>query len=186
MTDWEAARIAYVTTDKTCREIAAELGIGERSVQSRCAAAGWVAQRRLWRARAAAMAMTEAQARQAEQATAVFEGLMVSQAATVEKLRAALEDEHVFHRYVVTEKADGESAQKETVFRKPNFGEIKTAAGTIKTLVESGRDLFGIPGVREAELMELAKEKLALEKSRNGTETESIEVKLGEAEEWSE
>ena len=177
-TVWEQAKLLYVTTGASCGQVAARLGVSKGAAERRCAAEGWVEQRKAYREKLYEKALERAQ----KNGLMVMENLMASAESMTGRFRAVVEDPEAFRRYLVSDKAGG--PKREEVFRRTDMDAFRAASGTLKQMTETVRDLWGIPGVRQEESLRISRERLEMLKNReNGQEQEKVivEIEGGEA-----
>lgn len=160
--DWESIRSEYVTTNISQKKLAQKYGVSKNTLQYRCAVERWAEQRRQHRDRIMEKTSERLSDAAAERMVQLMGGTDKMLSATLE----ALDDPEQFYRYLVKEKADGETYTKEEVFRKADTKAMKDMTLLLEKLTGLTRDLYGLP-TREQELRrELAEEKLALEKKK--------------------
>lgn len=160
--DWETIKSEYVTTNISQKKLAEKYGISKNAVQYRCAVERWGEQRRQHRDRVMEKTSQRLSDAAAERMVQLMGGTDKMLTATLQ----ALDDPEQFYRYLVKEKADGETYTKEEVFRKADTKAMKDMTLLLEKLTGLTRDLYGLP-TREQELRrELAEEKLALEKKK--------------------
>jgi len=182
--DWESIKSEYVTTNISQKKLAEKYGVSKNAVQYRCAVDRWGDQRRQHRDRVMEKTSQRLSDAAAERMVQLMGGTDKMLTATLQ----ALEDPEQFYRYLVKEKADGETYTKEEVFRKADTKAMKDFTVLLEKLTGLTRDLYGLP-TREQELRrELAEEKLALEKKKLADgfgEQQRIEVVFAAGEdEW--
>lgn len=182
--DWETIQSEYVTTNVSQKELAEKHGVSVGTLRYRCAVERWGDQRRQHRDRIMEKTSERLSDAAAERMVQLMGGTDKMLTATLE----ALDDPDQFYRYLVKEKADGETYTKEEVFKKADTKAMKDMTVMLEKLTGLTRDLYGLP-TREQELRrELAEEKLDLEKKKLESgygEQQRIEVvfEAGE-EEW--
>ena len=160
--DWESIKSEYVTTNISQKKLAEKYGVSKNAVQYRCAVDRWGDQRRQHRDRVMEKTSQRLSDAAAERMVQLMGGTDKMLTATLQ----ALDDPEQFYRYLVKEKADGETYTKEEVFRKADTKAMKDMTLLLEKLTGLTRDLYGLP-TREQELRrELAEEKLALEKKK--------------------
>ena len=184
--DWESIKSEYVTTNISQKKLAEKYGVSKNAVQYRCAVDRWGDQRRQHRDRVMEKTSQRLSDAAAERMAQLMGGTDKMLSATLQ----ALEDPEQFYRYLVKEKADGETYTKEEVFRKADTKAMKDFTVLLEKLTGLTRDLYGLP-TREQELRrELAEEKLALEKKKLADgfgEQQRIEVVFAAGDEaWNE
>ncbi len=84
-------------------------------------------------------------------------------------------DAQQFHRHIIRSRRGNEWETEEKVFQKADARAIRDLAGAMKDLALVMRNIYDIPTIQERQSMELAQEKLALEKerTRGGLDAES-------------
>lgn len=184
--DWESIKSEYVTTNISQKKLAEKYGVSKNSVQYRCAVERWADQRRQHRDRIMEKTSERLSDAAAERMAQLMGGTDQMLTATLE----ALEDPEQFYRYLVKEKADGETYTKEEIFRKADTKAMKDFTVLLEKLTGLTRNLYGLP-TREQELRrELAEERLALEKKKLESdfgEQQRIEVVFAAGEDiWNE
>jgi len=184
--DWESIKSEYVTTNISQKKLAEKYGVSKNAVQYRCAVERWADRRRQHRDRIMEKTSERLSDAAAERMAQLMGGTDKMLTATLE----ALDDPEQFYRYLVKEKADGETYTKEETFRKADTKAMKDFTVLLEKLTGLTRDLYGLP-TREQELRrELAEERLALEKKKLESdfgEQQRIEVVFAAGEEeWNE
>ena len=175
---WDQARLLYVTTGASCGQVAARLGVSKGAAERRCAAEGWVEQRKAFRKKLYEKALERAQ----KTGLAVMEDLMRSAESMTERFRDVVEDPQAFRRYLVSDKAGG--PKREEIFQRTDMDAFRAASGTLKQMSEAVRELWGIPGMRQEESLRIARERLEMLKNREnnqGQEKVVVEIEGGEA-----
>ena len=184
--DWESIKSEYVTTNVSQKKLAEKYAVNVGTLRYRCAVERWGDLRRQHRDRIMEKTSERLSDEAAERMVQLMGGTDKMLTATLQ----ALDDPDQFYRYLVKEKADGETYTKEEVFQKADTKAMKDMTVMLEKLTGLTRDLYGLP-TREQELRrELAEEKLALEKQKleNGYgEQQRIEVVFAAGEEeWNE
>ena len=175
---WDQARLLYVTTGASCGQVAARLGVSKGAAERRCAAEGWVEQRKAFRKKLYEKALERAQ----KTGLAVMEDLMRSAESMTERFRDVVEDPQAFRRYLVSDKAGG--PKREEIFQRTDMDAFRAASGTLKQMSEAVRELWGIPGMRQEESLRIARERLEMLKNRENSQVQEkvvVEIEGGEA-----
>ena len=131
---WDQARLLYVTTGASCGQVAARLGVSKGAAERRCAAEGWVEQRKAFRKKLYEKALERAQ----KTGLAVMEDLMRSAESMTERFRDVVEDPQAFRRYLVSDKAGG--PKREEIFQRTDMDAFRAASGTLKQMSEAVRE----------------------------------------------
>lgn len=161
--DWQEIKTAYITGDKTTRELAKEYGASVSVLQQRCAREGWVKLRKKHRSRVVANACARAGAKQSRKLASII--------TTVDRLAKRLEEETRDPRYLhlhvgVEMDHDGGSEIMERELEALNTRTLRDVSRAIRDLTASLRDLHGLDTRREQVEDEREERKLRLEERK--------------------
>lgn len=163
MPDWEALKTEYVTTNTSYRKLADKYGISSVTLANHGTAEKWVEAKRQFKNKVMAKAMGNAQAREVAKLSKLRSA--ADQMAGV--IDSVFKDSQQFNRHIITEGLGmGESRVSERIYEKADAKAIRDLAGAIKDLTAAMRNLYGLPTAVEQAAMDLAKERLELDKQK--------------------
>lgn len=166
MTDWEAVKTEYVTTDIGVRDLAKAHGVSKTAVANHCKAEEWVKLRDVYRVRVAARAHSRTESADVKSLTDRL--LAVKQGA---------------------DKASDIIVQRlDTLGTDGTAQDIRALTAALKDLAAVIRNVYDIPTLQEREAMRLAGERLRMEQRKADTDSkkEVVVTFEGEAGAWSE
>ena len=145
MPDWEALRVEYVSGKTSYKKLAAKHGVPLHKVEERARDEAWMAQKRQFRRNVVDKALKKMETQQA--------GQLVKLQHAADKLAGIVEmasaDEQIF-------------LDNGTYSHKA----LQATVRSLKELTEVIRDLYDMPGMRQREAQQLARERLELERER--------------------
>lgn len=156
--DWDAIRQEYVTTLKSAKKIADEHGIVAGHVSRRCAAGGWVAQRKAFRKSVADKAIKKAEKKEIDRLAK-----LVAAADTAGDV-AALGLKRAKNAW--KELTDCAPEDKAELIGYTDSRTARDYTAIIKEVISIMRDYYDIPTAAEREARELAAEKVKIERER--------------------
>lgn len=156
--DWDAIRQEYVTTLKSAKKIADEHGIVAGHVSRRCAAGGWVAQRKAFRKSVADKAIKKAEKKEIDRLAK-----LISAASTAGNV-AALGLKRAEKAW--NELADCAPEDKAELIGYTDSRTARDYTAIIKDTIAIMRDYYDIPTAAEREAREIAKERVKIERER--------------------
>lgn len=188
---WVEIRKRYVTSDLSYRQIAQEFKVSATAVAKHGKNEAWQEKRKKHRSSIA---------QKAEEKIAKKEGnkladLIIAADNMAAVINKAMEDSEQFNRFLVTEstidkEGNMKSQKKEKVFKKIDTKAVRDMTAAIKDLTQTIRSLNDIPTAREQQAMDIAKERLELEKEKQGrTNGQFADIKVeleGDLDEWAQ
>ena len=159
---WSAIKVAYVTSTKSYKGIAAEYGLPFASVAKKGRADGWPSLRKAFQEEAACRAIASGVDDEADRLANVMKAANAMGAA----LADVFSDADQFHRHLVQE-YDGDSGRTvERVYSKVDTRAMKDLTGAIKDMTLVMRNLYNLPTQTEAEAQRIAAERLKLDQRK--------------------
>ena len=175
--DWTAVRLEYITGNISYRKLADKHGIAHRSLCDAAAREGWHSKRQEWRERTAIKAAQKASTRVA--ATEADKLVKMREAADSMSavLERVLEDADQFRRHLITTGlGDGVTRTECRVEDKFDTRAIRDTTIALRDLTAAIRNLYSLPTVQEQQAMDIAAERLRMDKAKvkgddDGSET---------------
>ena len=181
--DWEAVRLAYISSVKSYQQVAREMGVSYSKIRAHGKDEDWPAQRVAYQREAAERAIASGIAQEADRL-----GKIINAAnAMADVLEGVFEDGQQFHRHLVQVRQDKDEWPEERLFDKVDSRAIKDLTGALKDMTQVLRNLYNLPTQAEAEAQRIAAERLKLEQRRVDAESgtdKSIRVVLADG--WEE
>ena len=181
MTDWDAARTAYISGRETYAEIAQRFNVGKREVVRHGKNEQWPMQRKAFRENVAARALKSKANRETER----LSRLMENAERLVGHLDKITSDRNQFFRHIAgysTEKSEdgGRVLVMETVAEKADTKAFRDCSAALNELTKAFRNLFDLPTGEQKRAHNLAVRKLSIEekKSHAGVDPEQYGVVL--------
>lgn len=181
--DWEAVRLAYISSVKSYRQVAREMGVSYSKTREHGRAEDWPAQRVAFQREAAERAIAAGVDQEANR----LEKVINAANAMANVIDGVFADEMQFHRHLVSIKYDKDEETVERVFDKVDSRAIKDLTGALKDMTLVLRNLYHLPTQAEIESQRIASERLELDKRKLDAETgadRSIKVVLADG--WEE
>lgn len=188
---WIEIRKKYVTSDLSYKQLAQEFDVSAAAVAKHGKNEKWPEKRKKHR---------EFIARKAEEKIAKKEANKLAKLITAadnmaEVINKAMEDSSQFNRFLVTESTIDKngnirSRKKEKVFKKLDTKAVRDMTAALKDLTQTIRSLNNIPTPQEEQAMEIARERLEMEKEKQGRangQFADIKVEMeGELDAWAQ
>jgi CRISPR/Cas system-associated protein endoribonuclease Cas2 len=166
--DWEALKTEYVTTDISSRSLADKYGVSRSTLMKRAASEKWSDARKQYKSGVVAKAVKRVQARDVNKLSKLRSA--ADQMAGV--INNVFKDSQQFNRHIITEGLGmGATSVYERVYEKADAKAIRDLAGAIKDLTAAMRNLYDIPTVTEKAGMDMAKERLELDRTKSDRES---------------
>ena len=178
--DWEAVRLAYISTVKSYRQVAREMGVSYSKIRAHGKDEDWPAQRVAYQREAAERAIASGIAQEADRLGKVINAM-------ADVIEGVFEDGQQFHRHLVPLRQGKDEETVERIFDKVDSRAIKDLTGALKDMTQVLRNLYNLPTQAEAEAQRIAAERLKLEQRRLDAESgtdKSIKVVLADG--WEE
>lgn len=160
-------RLEYVRSTISQRAVAEKYGVSPRMVMQRAQRERWFEERRRYRERTIKKALTKGVNRDSGK----LSRLMSAADSMAQVIENVYKDADQFNRFIgqKSQSTPGEgstSQMEERVFQKFDTKAIRDMTAAIKDLVLTMRNLYDLPTVQEKSAMDIAAERLALEKLR--------------------
>lgn len=167
MPDWNAIKTQYITGDIGYRELAVEWSVPFRTLADRAKREKWFAERNSYRDRVTTMTLQKVAARQSsDSATKLLR--MQEAADNIGKVIANIfDDTEQFQRHIVTVGVGGgETKVEERKYDKVDTKAIKDLTSAMKDLTYVLRNVYDIPTAQEKSSMDIAAERLRMDKAK--------------------
>lgn len=160
---WNAIKTEYITGEISYRKLAEKWGVPFRTLSYRASEEGWKKERDKYRdtvaTRSLQIVATKASSENANRLLKLQEA-----ADNMGKVIAEIfDDSKQFNRYIVAT-SDG---PEEREYRKYDTKAIKDLTGAMKDLASVLRNIYDIPTAQEKAAMDIAAERLALDRRKN-------------------
>lgn len=183
--DWTKLKIEYVRGKMTLTALAEKYEINRGNLSKHSKEEKWSEARTAYRQRTAAKALTRASTRDARKLAA----LRSAADTAAELIKDAVSDPKLLHRHVVI--SDGVTKEEEFLAINPKA--LEALGKALLSMTQSLRNLYDIDTraeraaqEREEEKMRIEREKLAMLKAKEETESDDIIVEFkGDLEEYS-
>ena len=161
--DWNAIRAEYLTSSISYRDLADKWGVSFRTLADHARKEKWAEGRTGYR-----NTVTKKTVQKVAAATAADNaGKLVRLQQAADSMSAVIADiftdTEQFKRHIVP---DGDSSVAERVYKKVDTKSIKDLTGALKDLACVMRNIYDLPTVAEQSAMELAAQRLELEKAK--------------------
>lgn len=144
--DWRKIKKEYVTTDISQRELSQKYSVSSSQIANHSKKEKWVEKRKQYQSKVYAKSVEKQEAKD-------IDHLM--------KVRSATESMSTVINTVL------QKAEKMSGMNIGYAGEIKDMTTAIKNLAVTIRDLYDLPNMQDRSSMDIARERLALDKSRD-------------------
>ena len=174
--NWRKIKSEYINGQATQAELAKKYGVSRARISVRCAEEGWVNLRKQRESKAIAKSIEKKADQQAEILAMMDETMLNLMRMTQEVSRQTEQ----LKKYLVEERSpDGSQTVVEKEFEKIDSKMLKDLASTQKLLAEEARKHFGISTEAEKQQLEMARERLAIEKAKASAYTDDDESDTG-------
>lgn len=167
MPNWEAIKTEYITTSISYRKLADKWGVSFRTLGDRAKREDWVDERNRHRNNVVMSTVQKVAARTSS--TNANRLLRLQEAAdSMGKVIAEIfDDKEQFARHIITEGiGEGVTKVEERLYKKIDTKAIKDLTGAMKDLAYVLRNIYDIPTVQEKSAMDIAAERLQLDKAK--------------------
>lgn len=161
--DWRKIRTEYVTGRESYRQLAKRHGLPVSTLSKVAKKEGWPERRRQYGDKVAAKTEDAMCARTCARELKRLEALQRAAVGISDVLAGVLDDPGQFTRYIVS---GGDDGMVERTFKKVDMRAIKDFTVALQTATRTVRDLYGLPGYTDAMAMELAIQRLALDRQK--------------------
>lgn len=174
--DWKAIKTEYITTNISQRELAKKRGVSMSTLRRNAQKQGWYEAKKKYQSRVVQKAVQKIETKESN--------LLARELSVADKITGVLEktfkDANQFQRHIVQtkeKKNDSETVweAKELVFNKIDMQALKQAADTLQVIEKVKRSILHILTETERIQLEMAREKLELEKQKLGEELNHTE-----------
>lgn len=190
MPNWPAIKAEYITTDISYRDLAAKKGVAVNTLSARAKREKWVTQRRNYRDKLAEETVQKVASKKSTESAKKLATLQKAADNMGTVIAGIFDDLHQFNRYIVQEKKGFDTNTSEKIFEKVDTKAIKELSSAMRDIAYVLRNVYDIPTVQEQKAMDLADEKLQLDKKKAESDSDSdraITVRLeGVVQEWAE
>ena len=161
--NWSKAKTAYVTSNKSYRDIARQYKIAPSVVSKKGKADGWVEARNEYRAQLAAKSIETSQELELNRLRSLQESAMKM----CEELQAALNNKDELYTHVGVESLGmGKTKMSEWKLKSIDSVKARNICQSLQTMTNTMRNLFEIQTKAQQQQLELAREKMQLERER--------------------
>ena len=170
--NWTKAKTAYVTSEKSYRDIAKQFKVAPSVVSKKGKADGWVDARNAYRAELAQKSLDTCQTMEIDR----LKRLQDSATKMCERLEAAINDENELYTHAGVEGiAKGVSKITERKLSSIDSVKMRNLCQSLQTMTNTMRNLFEIHTKAQQQQLELAREKMQLEREKAAREAKSSE-----------
>lgn len=170
--NWTKAKTAYVTSNKSYRDIAKQYKIAPSVVSKKGKEDGWVEARSEYRAKLAQKSLDTCMETEINRLRSLQESAMKM----CERLEAAINDENELYMHAGVEGiAKGVSKITERKLSSIDAGKVRNLCQSLQTMTNTMRNLFEIQTKAQQQQLELAREKMQLERERADRDAKSNE-----------
>lgn len=161
--NWTKAKTAYVTGEMSYREIAKRFKVAPSEVSKRGKSEGWVQARNEYREQLAQKSIEASQEMEINR----LRSLQQSAMKMCERLEKAINDENELYMHVGMEgKGEGRSVMTEKRMQSIDDQKMRNFCQSLQTMTNAMRNLFEIQTKAQQQQLELAREKMQLERER--------------------
>lgn len=161
--NWSKAKTAYVTSNKSYKDIAKQYKVAPSVVSKKGKEDGWVEARNEYRAKLAKKSIDASQEMEIDR----LRSLQNSAMKMCERLEKTLNDENELYMHAGVEgKGDGLSVITEKRLQSVDAGKVRNLCSALQTMTNTMRNLFEIQTKAQQQQLELAREKMQLERER--------------------
>ena len=170
--NWTKAKTAYVTGEKSYRDIAKQFKVAPSVVSKKGKEDGWVEARNAYRAKLAKKSIETCQEMEIDR----LKRLQDSATKMCERLEAAINDENELYTHAGVEGiAKGVSKITERKLSSIDSVKMRNLCQSLQTMTNTMRNLFEIHTKAQQQQLELAREKMQLEREKAAREAKSSE-----------
>lgn len=161
--NWSKAKNAYVTGNKSYRDIAKQYKIAPSVVSKRGKDEGWVEARKEYRAELSQKSIDACQEMELNRLRSLQESAMKM----CQRLEAAINDEDELYTHAGIEGiAKGVSKITERRLGSIDAGKVRNLCQSLQTMTNTMRNLFEIQTKAQEQQLQLAREKMQLDRER--------------------
>lgn len=160
--DWKKLEIEYASTEISYAKMAKKYGIPPRVIAYHAKNKKWVEKRKKYKDKLATKAVNMAAEADAKKLAKVI----TSADKMADVIEKVFQDTEQFHRHIVQTRDGDQWDAEERVFEKIDTKAIRDMTASLKDLTSVLRSLHNLPTVQELESMQLARERLELDKQR--------------------
>ena len=194
MIDWTSIKSEYITGNISYRKLADNWGVSFRTLSDRAVREGWKEARDAHRNNVLAKTVQKVASRKATTTANKLCDLQEAADNMGRVIAGIFADTEQFHRHIVTEGLGmGSTKVEERRYEKVDTKAIKDLTGALKDLAAVMRNIYDLPTAQEQAAMDIAAERLRLDKAKaeaeqNTSEDEEIKVEFFNPEEegWAE
>lgn len=173
--DWKPIKTEYITTRVSYRQLSERYGVSIAQISRVSNREHWTEQREQY----AHKCFKKAEVKAANKEANSLARLITATTKAIDVAMGALEDEHQFRRYIVTDSIGSVTSTVEKQFDKVDTKALKELTGVLKDLTGLVRDFYNIPTPAQAEAQRIAAARLELDrkKAESGEESgEPVEI----------
>lgn len=174
---WAALRAEYISGDITLRKLAEKYSVNPSVVLKKSRDDGWVAKRNQFRIKTESKLAEKLSAMQAADDALKLISLRRSADAMAGVIEKTMQDAQQFNRHIISEGLGGGATQTECrIMDKVDTKAIKDLTGAIKDLTQIMRNLYDLPTIQEKAAMQIASERLNMDKKNADKDTAGSQV----------
>lgn len=161
--DWAAIEAEYVTGAATYAALSRKYGVHPTALGKRASAFEWRKKREKYREKIARKSVEKS----ANKKINKLASLQTSADKLAGRIATMLEDDKAFNKYLVeVGRGRGEYSTEERTFSKTDTKALRDVVAALKDLTATMRNLYGIATEQEAAQLEIARERLQLDKAK--------------------
>lgn len=161
--NWSKAKTAYVTSEKSYRDIAKQFKVAPSVVSKKGKADNWVEARNAYRAQLSEKSLEACQEMELNRLKSLQESAMKM----CQRLEAAMNSEDELYTHAgVESKGQGKTIIAERKLTSIDSGKVRNLCQSLQTMTNTMRNLFEIQTKAQQQQLELAREKMQLERER--------------------
>ncbi len=170
--NWTKAKTAYVTGEKSYRDIAKQFKVAPSVVSKMGKEGGWVDARNAYRAELAQKSLNACQEMELDR----LKRLQDSATKMCERLEAMVNDENELYTHAGVESiGNGKTQITEKRLASVDAQKVRNLCQSLQTMTNTMRNLFEIHTKAQQQQLELAREKMQLEREKAAREAKSSE-----------
>jgi uncharacterized protein YjcR len=165
--DWPELKAEYVAGSMSIRELAEKHDIPFCTLQYRSSKDKWGPARREYRKKLVETTLKKDRSRRASACVKQLQAMGRAAEHATHAIERICSDAEQFHRHLVQERdAQGAQDVRERVYAKGDTRALRELAAAMKDLVAVIRDVHGVPTLQDQATMELAREKMELDRQK--------------------
>lgn len=165
--DWPVLKAEYAAGRLSVREIAEKYSIPFSTVQHQAKNGRWGQARKEYRQKLVEATLKKDRSRRASACVKQLQAMGRAAEMATQAIERICSDAEQFHRHLIQVRdADGSQGAQERVYAKGDTRALRELAAAMKDLVAVIRDVNGIPTLQDQATMELAREKMELDRQK--------------------